>query len=227
MALRPRRRLTQHSAHRIVSPPGTEPVTLEAVRTLLRSPSPEENAFIETCILQARIAFEAATGIACITQTWKLTLDQWPGFADEAESGYHQMPRGELAAQALYERIIEMPRYPLGEISTISVYDEADNATAVTVADIFFVDTQSLPGRLCLRYGQIWPVAQRLFNAIEITYTAGFGATTDDVPAELKRAIEQTAVYLYDHRGEGCEPMNAVRMSGALGLASDYIRARF
>ena len=79
MALRPTLKLTQPQGHRLVTAPAAEPVTLEAVRTLLREPPTAENDFITSCITQARILFEGTTGIACINQTWKLTLNNWPG----------------------------------------------------------------------------------------------------------------------------------------------------
>lgn len=225
MPLHPVKRLTQHSAHRIITGPAAEPVTLAEVRELLRQPPTDDNSFIETCLTQARIAFEAYTNIACITQSWRLTLDHWPGGREELGAGFYSLPVSELYSGSA-GRAIELPRYPLSEVTSVTTYDEGDNSSAVSVGTVFFVDLASLPGRLCLRSGQTWPIALRDYNSIEIAYVAGFGAAASAVPEELKRAIGQIAAYLYEHRGEGCTPMDAVRKSGALALASTYIGAR-
>jgi len=223
MALRGRKNLQQHKAHRIVTEPAVEPITLAEVRTLLREPPTDDDAFITLCIAQARSIFESVTGIACIDQVWKLTLDQWPNGREAWWDGERSMPITELYGGCGSKFAVTLPRFPLQTVDSVSTYDLTDTATATTVADVFYTDAASFPGRLVLRYGYSWPTALRRANGIEIQYTAGFGSSADDVPADIKRAIQQVAGYLYEHRGEGCTPSNALQKSGALMLASAYV----
>lgn len=227
MALRPAYRLTQHQGHRLVTGPAAEPVTLAEVRTLLRDPPAADDDFIEDCITQARMMFEAATGIACINQTWKLTLNDWPGNVPEPTvSGYVEMPTTELYSGTATRDYVELPRYPLSSVSGINVYDENDSATAVTVNTVFFSDTQSFPGRLVLRFGQTWPVNTRRANGVEITYVAGFGADATTVPETIKLAIQRMAGYLYENRGDGCSATAVFSGTGALQIAAEYVNVR-
>jgi uncharacterized phiE125 gp8 family phage protein len=91
---------------------------------------------------------------------------------------------------------------------------------------VFFLDMASFPGRMILNTGETWPTALRDRNAIEIEYEAGFGADASAVPATIKRAIAQTAGYLYENRGTGCSALFALKETGALQIAGEYARVR-
>lgn len=226
MPLNPPVRLAQHAGHRVVTGPAAEPVTLAEMQALLRNPPSDENAFISLCITEARAVFETITNIACINQTWKLTLDRWPGGPEPWWDGTRELPVTELYTQRGAPRHVLLPKYPLSSVSSVTTYDTADASTSVTVNNVFFTDTASYPGRLCLRSGQVWPIALRDHNSIEIQYVAGFGSAESDVPAVLKRAIQQMAAYLYDNRGTGCSPEAIITGSGALQIAAEYVTVR-
>lgn len=222
MSLRPAIPLYQHRGSRIVTGPAAEPISADDLRTHLRAtatelPDAEANALID----EARQFIEDTIGIAFINQSWRLTIDRWPGGKEAWWDGVREMSITELynssGTQSLY-----LPRYPLVSITSITTYDEASNSTSVTTANVFDVDTASLPGRLTLKRGQTWPVALRANNAIEIVYVAGYGASGDDVPAPEKRAIKQLAAYMYSHRGDDCDPADAFRKSGASRIFDSY-----
>jgi uncharacterized phiE125 gp8 family phage protein len=73
-----------------------------------------------------------------------------------------------------------------------------------------------------LQRGATWPVALRANNAIEIVYTAGYGADASSVPAPLRRAVKQLAAYLYTHRGDMCDMGDAMHDSGAGSIMGQY-----
>ena len=77
---------------------------------------------------------------------------------------------------------------------------------------------------MTLKSGATWPVALRANNAIEISYTSGYGDAAADVPAPVKRAVKQMAAYLYQNRGDGCgcDASEAFNDSGAASLFSAY-----
>lgn len=224
MALRAPKRLAPHQGHRLITGPTGYPVTMQEMLQLLRDPPDDEYLFIAECVKEATRLFEGLTGIACLNQTWRLTLDNWPGGGERWWDGYRQLPVTEL--QRGEQDYVVLPRYPLGSVSAVTTYDLSGVATSVTVADVFFTDSASFPGRLVLQPGQTWPIALRDRNAIEITYVAGFGATAADVPEPVRRAIRQVAAYLFDNRGSGCSPEKIISSTGVLQIASEYVTVR-
>jgi len=214
MSLRPRTTYTQYRGHAIVAPPTVEPVTAAELRAHLAEtetalPDSEANDLIAT----ARDMIEETTGIAMISQTWRLALDCWPAHRAEWWDGVRQGAIADINGAPDY---VYLPRYPLTSIDAVTVYDEASTAASVVVADTFDVDTYQKPGRMVLRNGATWPIALRGSNAIEIDYIAGFGATAASVPPTLRRAVKQVAAYLYSHTGDDCTPDDSLGAAGAL-----------
>jgi hypothetical protein len=205
---------------RLVTAPAIEPVTATELRTELRTdatalPDAEANGIIA----QARNMIEEMTALALINQTWRLTLDQWPGYIEPWWDGVRQTSITELTGGR--PRVITFPRYPLSSVTSVLTFDEAGASTSHTVATYFVVDTENRPGRLGLKAGQLWPTATQAINAIQIDYVAGFGATAAAVPPVLRAAVLGLSAYYYDHRGE-CDMRQAYAKSGAGDSASAY-----
>lgn len=222
MALRDVPRITHYRGHVQTSAPSAEPVTAAELRTFLREtatglPDAEANDFIA----QARQEIEDFSGIAMIDQSWKMTLDRWPTQNAPWWDGTREGSINELHG-ARYASDVRLPRYPLASVDTVTVYDEDSNSTAVTIANVFDIDTTQHPGRMTLQVSATWPVALRANNAIEIVYTAGYGAAASDVPAPLVRAVKQLAAYFYSHRGDACDAPSALNVSGADGVLNTY-----
>lgn len=214
MSLRPRTTFTQYRGHVVVTPPVAEPITAAELRAHLAEtetalPDAEANDLIAT----ARDMIEEATGIAMISQTWRLALDCWPAHRAEWWDGVRQGAIADINGAPDY---VYLPRYPLASIDAVTVYNEASNSASIVVADTFDIDTYQKPGRMVLRAGATWPVALRGSNAIEIDYVAGFGATAAIVPPTLRRAVKQVAAYLYTHTGDDCTPDDALGAAGSL-----------
>lgn len=226
MALRQLPRITQYRGHVQTSAPAAEPVTAAELRTFLREtatglPDAEADDFIA----QARQEIEDFSGIAMIDQSWRLSLDRWPTQNEPWWDGVREGSISELHG-ARYASEVRLPRYPLSSVDSVTVYDEDSNSTAVTIGNVFDVDTAQHPGRITLQVGAVWPVALRANNAIEIVYTAGYGAGASDVPAPLVRAVKQLAAYFYSHRGDACDAESALKVSGAAGVLNTYRVAR-
>lgn len=225
MSLRAPVSLYQHRGSVIVTPPATEPVTAADLRTHLATdatalPDPEANALIA----EAREYIENASGLAFISQTWRLALDRWPAGNEAWWDGVRDGSIADLYGSNTL-RTVELPKWPLASITSVTTYDEASNATSVTVADFFDVDLYSRPGRLSIKRGQTWPIALRPVNAIEIDYVAGY-PNAAAVPNPMERAVKQLAAYLYAHRGDECDPKDAYQASGAERIMAQYKPAR-
>lgn len=224
MTLRPYIPLTQHRGHVLVTGPAVEPVTASVLRDYLaETVSGMPDSVANDLIAEARELLENITGLALITQTWRLTLDHWPGPNDPWWDGVRQIAISELAGQPAH---VQMPRYPLQDVDDVMVYGLDGTGQAVDIGATFDIDTQSQRGRMVLKFGAVWPIAMRRSNAIEIEYTSGFGDTSADVPNPLKRAVKQMAAYLYSHRGDDCAPEDVISGAGVNSILAGYRAVR-
>ena len=223
MTLRQPIRTARYRGNVLVTAPTAEPVTATELQDHLRAtvemlPTAEANELIA----QARQEIEDQSGLALINQTWRMSMDDWPGAQEPWWDGTVQSSISQMYGPRDMIGTIDLPRYPLSSITSVTVYDEASNATSVTVGDVFDIDTSQRPGRMRLKSGQTWPVALRPTNAIEIVYVAGYGSNAAAVPGPMKRAIKLMASYMFTHRGDGCDGIEAYEMSGAAGIVGKY-----
>lgn len=220
MSLRQPISIATPRGHVMTAAPAVEPVAPFTLRQYLRETDeglPEDEAV--SLIEVARQWIEEQTGIAMVSQSWRLSLDRWPNGAEPWWDGVRQGSITELRGNPGW---VTLPKWPLQSITSVTVYDEAGTSTAVTVASVFDVDTYQHPGRISVKSGQVWPIAERDINAIQIIYVAGYGAAASAVPATMKRAVMQLAAYLHQHRGDGCDIGDAYAASGAATLAGQY-----
>ena len=222
MSLRAPVSLYQHRGSVLVTAPTSEPVTAQELLLHVRE---DATAFPDALsyVKDARQEIETRSGLAFITQSWRLALDRWPTGGEAWWDGVRDGSAAELYGNAA--RAIELPKWPLASITSVKVFDEASTETSATVATVFDVDTYSRPGRLSLKRGQTWPVALRGSNAIEIVYVAGYTSAAN-VPLPMKRAVKQLAAFLYSHRGDDCSPDEAYTASGAESIMAQYKPAR-
>ena len=219
MALRQTQKLYQNRGNRITVEPAVEPVTLAEMKDQLRIDGTDDDAFLTDSITEARQEIEDLTGLSLITQSWQLTIDRWPNGREPWWDGTVQAHINTLSG---VNRSLEIPRYPLQSITSVTTYDEAGNGTVENVSTTFDVDTQQMPGRLTLKSGASWPTALRDTNAIEIVYVSGYGLAAADVPAPIRGAIRRVVAYMYQHRGDGCDTGDALTASGASSTVDRY-----
>jgi uncharacterized phiE125 gp8 family phage protein len=221
MSLRASVPLYQFRGSVLTVAPATEPVTAAELRTHLRTDATElPDAEANALITDARTEIENMTGLAFISQSWRLSIDRWPAGGEAWWDGVREMSITELYNSNTLQSLV-LPRWPLVSITSVTVYDEDSNASTVTVNDVFDVDIYQTPGRITLKRGQTWPVALRANDAIQVIYVAGH-ANAAAVPSTMKRAVKQLAAFLYSHRGDDCDPKDAYDASGAAGIMAQY-----
>jgi uncharacterized phiE125 gp8 family phage protein len=221
MSLRAAVPLYQFRGSVLTSAPASEPVTATELRTHLRTDSTElPDAEANALITDARTEIENMTGLAFLTQSWRLAIDQWPAGGEAWWDGVREMSISELYRTSVIQTLT-LPRWPLQSITSVTVYDEDSNATSINVANTFDVDVYQTPGRMTLKRGQTWPVALRANNAIEIVYVAGY-TSASTVPITMKRAVRQLAAFMYSHRGDDCTASDAYQESGAANIMAQY-----
>lgn len=185
----------------LVTPPALEPVTLSEAKAYLRLDTADEDALVTRLVAAARHAAERATGRALITQSWRLTLDRWPG-----------------------SRVIELPLPPLESVDGVTLIDDADVETpwpaTNTVADL-----AAEPGRLALRDGVAPPLPGRDIGGLAVDFTAGYGAQPTDVPEALRQAMIRLAAHWFEHR-DGWQAGRGVLPGDIEALFAPYRVAR-
>lgn len=171
----------------LVTEPAVEPVSVEEL---------EEHANLGTggtaaqkrrramIIAAARRHFEAVTGLALVAQTWRLELDRVP------------LPAG-----------LEIPRAPLRAAGdddlVVNAITYLDTAGAEQTLDAAHY-VQPRPGlprsfaRLRLAIDGAWPDVADLPGAFRVEFNAGFGATAEDVPEDIRLAILFLATWWHE-----------------------------
>jgi len=192
-----------------VTPPAVEPVSLAEGKARLRVEHTDEDALITTLITAGRERVEALTGRALVTRRVRELRDGW-------------RDGGRLAAHGSQFRLGLAPVSAVHHVKTYA----ADDAEETFDAANYFVDTTSVPARLALRGGALWPTPGRCAAGVEIEYDAGYGADGAAVPYALREAILLLVVDAYEHRGasdggEDTEPPVAVQ-----GLLAPFVRVR-
>ena len=69
---------TSSMASILLTPPAVEPLSLAEAKTFLRLETAEEDPLIAAFISAARLHVETQTGLALVTQSWRMVLDCWP-----------------------------------------------------------------------------------------------------------------------------------------------------
>lgn len=154
--------------------PAVEPVSLADAKLHLRITQDDEDDLIAGLIRGAREEVEAQTGLALITQSWRLTLDCLP-------------PAGRVA----------LARCPVAEILSVTLYG-ADGEATVLDPSAYDSDIVSRPARLIFA-APLEPL--RSMNGVEIDFSAGYGAAGDAVPDRLKQAMLLLVAHWYEFRG--------------------------
>ncbi len=187
----------------IVTPPALEPIAMTIAKGHLRIDSGADDTELGTVLIpSARAAVEKYLGCKLITQTLKLSLDEFPC-------------EGEL----------EFPIWPVQSVTTVQYYD-ADDALQTLATSVYQVDVTRTPARLGLKSGQIWPATYARYAAVQITFVAGYGLTPATVPADLRAAMLLHLQDLYDGTiGEDDSVKSAKRLldlnrSGVLSYAT-------
>lgn len=153
----------------------TEPVLLEDAKMHLRVKNTGEDSLIQRQIRLAREYVEAVSHRQLINATWILYLDAFPA-------------------------IIRPPLPPLSSVTTLKYYDVDNSLTTLTENTDFTVDNKTEPARIEPEYGLSWPSTRSRFNAVQLTYVAGYGTEGSDVPEQYVQAVLLLLANWYENR---------------------------
>lgn len=214
----------------LITAPGHEPVTLDEMKLHLRVDFNSDDTLIEMLIVAARKRAETITRRALVTQTWKQVLDEFPrpnlniGSANwyGPQWGNSPGPLTMVRPDGKTGFELYLDHSPLASVSSV-VYIDANGATQALDKSAYKVDVVSSPGRLMPAYGTTWPTTRNEINAVEVTYTAGYG-DPDKVPEPIKSWIKMRVGAMYENREEMAtgRGLVAIDMPFVDGLLEDY-----
>lgn len=164
----------------LVTGPTSEPISLTEAKAQCRVDTADDDAYLGGLITTARRLVEEMTSSALITQTWEVTMDEWP--------------TGDT---------LTLPLPPLQAVSSIKYVSDA-GGTATFGAENYLVDTASRPGRVRLKKTSVWPsVTLQEIAGVQVRFVAGYGTAAANVEAPLRHAM----LLLIEHWYENREPV--------------------
>lgn len=155
-----------------------EPITAADFRAWSRFDLHNENQIIDILIRTAREQSEEYANLSLITKSYTLYFDDFPTNSEE----------------------IKLPRSPLTAVTTVQYYDAAGTLQTFDASN-YQVDTVRRPGRIKLTSSASWPaVEQDKINAVQITFSAGFGAEPRHVPETYKTILLFFVKHMFERR---------------------------
>lgn len=160
-------------------------------------------AQIEEYIRAAALEIENTAGVCLLSDTIWITLDKFPfddGVQDDWWSGVRQMP----AALLRKRRPIALPYGPVpaAPVLVARAIQDGETISGVVAATDFWVEAGSLPKLHLKSTSELTPSYFRTGGQVQIEYPAGYGVSDVDVPADLRLAVADQALRMYERRGD-------------------------
>lgn len=152
-----------------VTPPAVEPLTLEEAKRHARIYHDADDVDVARYIKAGRKWLERFTRRAFVQQVLRAT--------------FRDFPREDHPA------VLALPRPPLVSVSLVQYKAAAGGVLTTLDAAGYQVDPTGLVGTLEPAYGAAWPGVRVGPQAVQVTYTAGYGALGTDVEEDLREAL--------------------------------------
>jgi len=160
--------------------PGIEPVTLADFKLHVRQTDSTEDVNLLLYLAAARRHAEAYTGRSFIQQGWRLVLDSFPG------ASLMGVPYGRPYSLPAHAIVLE--RGPVVTLTSIQ-YTAMDGTLQTMPASDYVADLSGPVARITPVFGKIWPIPLPQIAAVQVNYTAGYGAAALDVPEGIRHWI--------------------------------------
>lgn len=170
-----------------VTPPSSEPVSLALAKTHLGVAHDADDTWIAAAIAGARELTEKHCGRRWLTQTLRLTLNDWPDCLAEDDPSYDAEGR------------IRLPVEPVQSISSVKYLDEDKVLTTVDAddTDTWLDHSPPLVGPDVDSDG--WPTVGDYMGAVRVEFVAG-SATGAEVPPAVIPAMLLCVADWYEAR---------------------------
>jgi len=142
----------------VTTPPATEPVSVEELKSHLRLNDGSEDALLSGFISTARIMFEEATGRAVVSTVYRQYL---PSFN-----------------QCFY-----LMKYPVLGVTNVKYYDQ-DGTLQTANSSTYHADTISIPATI--RFNSIPATSSTISPVAYVEFTAGWATVPEPVKLAIK-----------------------------------------
>lgn len=156
--------------------PSVEPVTTTNQKDWMRVDSSDEDTLIGNLASAARAWFEMSTNRQLITATWTYKLSTFPSSGD-----------------------LVLPISPLQSVTSIT-YVDTDGATQTWSSAKYVVDTARDIGAVRPIYDEDYPDSRGYVGDVTVTFVAGYGDASSDVPDGALTAIKVLAANWFENR---------------------------
>jgi uncharacterized phiE125 gp8 family phage protein len=159
----------------LVTAPASEPLSLQEAKDHLRVDASytDTDALIQTQIIAARQRAEQLTRRALVTQHWKYVADAFPG---PSQLG---IPYGKTFTTPGHAILLE--KSPVASVDSITYLDMSGVRQTMPATD-YIAEMVGEPCRITPVFGKIWPVPLPQIGAVEVNFTAGYGALNTATP---------------------------------------------
>ena len=137
----------------------------------------DEDTLVGVYVDIAQNYAESSTNIQFITATWKLRLEEFPTGNEP----------------------IIFERNPVQSITSIE-YVDTDGNSQTWDSSKYEVDTKSMPGKVRPINTESYPSTKDQYDAVTITFVAGYGDATTDVPDTWRGGLQLMVAYLFENR---------------------------
>jgi len=185
------------------SPPAVDLITLAQAKLRVRRDDDDDDDGIALLIAAVISQLDGTDGIlgrALISQVW---VDIWEGFQ-----------AGNRVSLALV---------PVASVASVKYFDV--NNVEQTLPDTSYGLHKDNTGGYYLRLsnGTAWPATFERDDAVQITYSAGYGDQPDDVPATIRLAALDLLQHWYDYP----EPVVVGSIASKIPISIEYKLRRF
>lgn len=167
------------------------------VKDYLKVPSSlnVDDGMIMGMIGAATAYFEKATGRDLINKTYKCYLDKFPS----SNSIYYYSGVSSLCPK-YNDNGIKIRKSKLQSITDIKYYANGV-ITTLPPEDYYITDLPDYSS-IYLVNGKIFPEVDLRKQSVAITFIAGFGNDSCDIPVDIQNALLQMITYMYENRGD-------------------------
>lgn len=179
---------------------GAEPVSLAEAKSWARVEFNDDDILIQDIIRAAR---EWAESVA-IKRAMMLQGRTYYAMGFPWSGGYYNRLIRSMGPNPWWlptaQGIIMLPYPNLQQLISIK-YIDPSSGTLLTIPQSQTLQSRGqVPSRIMPVYGATWPLPQPVINSVQITYSAGYGPFSSDIPAPTRLAMRSMIAANYENR---------------------------